>query len=50
MGVRFVNAGPCRHINVAAGVGPWPAEQKILDELVREARNRQAIKNAADAQ
>lgn len=37
-GVRFVSAGPCRHINVAAGFGPWPAGEKILDELVRECR------------
>jgi predicted alpha/beta hydrolase family esterase len=40
-GARFVNAGPCRHINVAAGFGPWPAGEKILDELVRECRKRQ---------
>ncbi len=37
-GARFVNGGPCRHINVAAGFGPWPAGEKILDELVRESR------------
>jgi predicted alpha/beta hydrolase family esterase len=37
-GARFVSAGPCRHINVAAGFGPWPAGEKILDELVRQCR------------
>jgi serine hydrolase len=37
-GVRLANAGPCRHINVAAGFGPWPGGEKILDELVRECR------------
>ena len=39
-GARFVNAGPRHHINVAAGFGPWPAGEKILDELVRESRRR----------
>jgi predicted alpha/beta hydrolase family esterase len=37
-GARLANAGPCRHINVPAGFGPWPAGEKILDELVRECR------------
>ena len=46
-GVRFVNAGPCRHINVAAGFGPWPAGEKILDELVRESRSRQPSRDFA---
>jgi predicted alpha/beta hydrolase family esterase len=41
-GARFVNAGPCRHINIAAGFGPWPAGEKILDELVRESRRQRA--------
>ena len=39
-GARFVSAGPCRHINVAAGFGPWPAGEKVLDELVRECRRQ----------
>jgi predicted alpha/beta hydrolase family esterase len=49
-GARFVNAGPCRHINVAAGFGPWPAGEKILDELVRESRGRQPSRDFAGAQ
>jgi hypothetical protein len=43
-GARFANAGPCRHINVAAGFGPWPAGEKLLDELVRQCR-RQASRD-----
>ncbi|HWF93444.1 MAG TPA: alpha/beta hydrolase [Xanthobacteraceae bacterium] len=37
-GAGLVNAGPCGHINVAAGFGPWPAGEKILDELIGECR------------
>jgi len=37
-GAGLVNAGPCGHINVAAGFGPWPAGEKILGELVAECR------------
>ena len=39
-GSRFVDAGPSRHINVAAGFGPWPEGERILDELVRTCRPR----------
>jgi predicted alpha/beta hydrolase family esterase len=39
-GAGLVNAGPCGHINVAAGFGPWPAGEKILDELIGECRFR----------
>jgi len=41
-GARFVNAGPCRHINIAAGFGPWPAGEKLLDDLVRACRQQRA--------
>lgn len=34
-GARFVNAGACGHINVAAGFGPWPAGEELLAELMR---------------
>ena len=37
-GTRFVNAGACGHINVAAGFGPWPAGEKLLADLMRETR------------
>jgi predicted alpha/beta hydrolase family esterase len=37
-GAGLVNAGSCGHINAAAGFGPWPAGEKILDELVGECR------------
>jgi uncharacterized protein len=35
-GTRFVNAGACGHINVAAGFGPWPAGEELLADLMRE--------------
>jgi hypothetical protein len=31
---EFFNAGPCGHINVAAGFGPWPAGQRLVESLV----------------
>lgn len=37
-GTRFVNAGACGHINVAAGFGPWPAGEELLADLMRETR------------
>jgi uncharacterized protein len=33
---RFVNAGACGHINIAAGFGPWPAGEALLADLMRE--------------
>jgi predicted alpha/beta hydrolase family esterase len=35
-GSRFVNAGACGHINIAAGFGPWPAGEALLADLMRE--------------
>jgi len=32
---RFVNAGACGHINIAAGFGPWPAGEALLADLMR---------------
>ncbi|HLH94434.1 MAG TPA: alpha/beta hydrolase [Xanthobacteraceae bacterium] len=49
-GARFVSAGPCRHINVAAGFGPWPAGEKILDELVRECRKKEPSRILANSE
>jgi predicted alpha/beta hydrolase family esterase len=37
-GAGLVNAGSCGHINVAAGYGPWPAGEKILNDLAYECR------------
>jgi hypothetical protein len=37
-GAGLVNAGSCGHINVASGFGPWPAGERILNELVSECR------------
>lgn len=37
-GARFVDLGPCGHINVAAGFGAWPAGERLLAGLVRRAR------------
>ena len=39
-GAGLVNAGRCGHINVAAGFGPWPTGERILDELIGECRFR----------
>jgi predicted alpha/beta hydrolase family esterase len=35
-GTRFVNAGACGHINIAAGFGPWPDGEALLADLMRE--------------
>jgi uncharacterized protein len=35
-GAGMINAGSCGHINVASGFGPWPAGERILDELASE--------------
>jgi predicted alpha/beta hydrolase family esterase len=35
-GARFMNVGPCGHINLRAGFGPWPAGEHILKELIAE--------------
>ncbi len=32
-GARFVDAGPAGHLNLAAGFGPWPAGEALLDEF-----------------
>jgi predicted alpha/beta hydrolase family esterase len=37
-GSGFVNAGACGHINVAAGSGPWPAGESILNDLLGAGR------------
>ncbi len=31
---EFVGAGPCGHINVAAGFGPWPGGEAALNRLI----------------
>ena len=36
-GARFLEAGPCGHINVASGHGPWPEGEALLAELERAA-------------
>ncbi len=33
---EFVNAGPLGHINVAAGFGPWPAGEAMVNRLVAD--------------
>ncbi len=37
-GSTFVSAGPCGHINVAAGFGPWPSGKTILGQLISAVR------------
>jgi hypothetical protein len=32
-GARFVELGPCGHLNQAAGFGPWPRGEALLAEL-----------------
>ena len=43
-GSRFVNIGARGHINVASGVGPWPAGEMILRELMSECGPLQACR------
>jgi predicted alpha/beta hydrolase family esterase len=33
---RLVDVGPCGHINVPSGFGPWPFGEKLLDDLALE--------------
>lgn len=35
-GAEFVDAGAHGHMNAAAGLGAWPAGQKLLDRLMRK--------------
>ena len=32
-GARFVDLGPCGHLNLASGHGPWPRGEGLLSEL-----------------
>lgn len=41
-GARFVDIGACGHINVAAGFGPWPAAEEMVDELRSSQRVRRS--------
>lgn len=34
-GSRFVDVGPCGHVNVESGHGPWPLASELLDALDR---------------
>lgn len=34
-GSELVDAGAMRHLNTESGHGPWPAGEKLLDDLVR---------------
>ena len=36
---EFFDAGPCGHMNVAAGFGSWPAGESIVESLMASARN-----------
>src|SRR5262249_23121837 len=33
-GSRFVSAGAAGHLNTDAGYGPWPAGERLLEELM----------------
>jgi uncharacterized protein len=41
---EFFDAGPCGHINVAAGYGPWPAGHCIVQSLLVWARDSARIR------
>jgi len=32
-GARFVDLGPCGHLNLASGHGPWPRGEALLSEF-----------------
>jgi len=32
-GARFVDLGPCGHVNLASGHGPWPRGEALLSEF-----------------
>jgi predicted alpha/beta hydrolase family esterase len=32
-GARFVDLGPCGHLNPASGHGPWPRGEALLSEF-----------------
>lgn len=39
-GARFLDAGSVGHLNAGSGLGSWDAGQRLLAELVRDARER----------
>jgi predicted alpha/beta hydrolase family esterase len=41
LGSRFVDAGECGHLDAAAGYGPWPRGERLLDRLVSRAQARE---------
>lgn len=40
---ELIDAGPCGHINVAAGFGPWPAGERIVESLLVRVRNSSPV-------
>jgi uncharacterized protein len=49
---RLVDVGPCGHINVPSGFGPWPFGESLLDNLASECRQAtlaaRGVSNADD--
>lgn len=43
----FFNAGAAGHINPAAGFGPWPRGERLLDQLIHWSDRRQQPNKAA---
>lgn len=41
-GSRFVDIGPCGHINIAAGFGAWPEGRRLLAQLCELPRSRKS--------
>ncbi|WP_437748046.1 alpha/beta hydrolase [Sorangium sp. So ce1504] len=39
-GLVTIQAGPCGHINVDAGFGPWPEGERLLAALIGEPVSR----------
>jgi hypothetical protein len=48
-GARFMNVGACGRINVRSGFGPWPAGERILNELISDYRKAELEYAAAIA-
>lgn len=49
-GAEFFDVGPCGHINVAAGFGPWPTGERLVAAMVAWARpSRQLSQNTQNA-